>query len=189
MLPRLSEVARRESACGGGQERACGASPRTLRPNGSDRERDRERERTLRELVRRVAGARVREVARGGGAHARRPKRPQSEHMVQARALGPAGEGEKDRKSMSGACACKRCACGASARALGPVGERERMLVLRVAGARACVVAAICPLRECTRKTAQRARVVAARSAHAVRARVHLGPTGERERDTERERL
>ena len=49
-----------------------------------------------------------------------------SEHMVQARALDPAGEGEKDRKSMSGACACKLRACGASARALGPVGERER---------------------------------------------------------------
>ena len=73
-----------------------------------------------------MACARVREVAAGGGAHARRPRRPQSEHMVQARALDPAGEGEKDRKSMSGACACKRRACGASARALGPVGERER---------------------------------------------------------------
>ena len=45
MLPRLSEVALLESACGGGQERACGASPRTLRPNGRERERDRERER------------------------------------------------------------------------------------------------------------------------------------------------
>ena len=67
--------------------------------------------------------------------------------MVQARALDPAGEGEKDRKSMSGTCACKRRTCGASARALGPVGEREREreMVLRVAGARACVVAAKLP--------------------------------------------
>ena len=114
-----------------------------LGPTG-ERERQRKRE-TLRELVRRVACARVREVAAGGGAHARRPRRPQSEHMVQARALDPAGEGEKDRKSMSSTCACKLRTCGASARALGPVGERERKLILRVAGARACVVAAKLP--------------------------------------------